>query len=179
MTPGRRNLAPPPGHGSPKRRCRWPQAASSCCRQPGRPGQPPRRVSLDGQLWQQILDRDQPGDVGAYRLAELARGSKDALVALRAPRLEHRGQVAVERTAAQGDLDHAADPGRVKRHLLVSWIASSDGRWRMDVSIPEPAEPEDLFGRRFQTAAFSCAMTASATWLVPTAVGSSRFSFRS
>src|SRR5207245_9152683 len=118
-------------------------------RQPGRRGQRLRRVSRDGQLCQQIFDRDQPGDVGAYRLAELARGPKDALVALRAPSLEHRGQVAVERTAAQGDLDHAADPGRVKRDLLPSWVASSDGRWRMDVSIPEPAEPEDLFGRRF------------------------------
>src|SRR5207248_7009695 len=79
----------------------------------------------------------------------------------------------------QADLNHASDPRCIQRHLLLAWVGAGRRRRRVDVLVPEPAESKELLCGCCQTAALSCAITASATWLVPTAVGSSRFSFRS
>src|SRR5438067_7653012 len=176
---GRRSRARPRGRASWRRCGRRLWAPRDCCRQPGRTGQPRPQVSPDGQLCQPILDGDQPRDIRPDRFAQLAGGSKDALVALHAPGLEHRGQVAVERPLAEGKLDHAADPGRVQRHLLLPRVRAFQGCRRVNVLVPEPAQAKELLGGSCHTAAFSWAITASATWIVPTAVGSSRFSLRS
>src|SRR5579872_662129 len=179
-----------PGHPEPRREGPgWRRRASGpgssqrrCCRRSGRRwrGRPGLRASPDRQLCQQILDRDQPGHMRADGLAELAARSKEPRVALRPPGFEHLGEVRIERTPGQCHLDDAADPGRVQGDLLVAGIAVGRlGEGPVHVIVPERAEPAELFGLRVQAPALSCATTASATWLVPTEVGSSRFSLRS
>src|SRR6266542_4185010 len=154
----------------------------SCCtlRAPAA-RQPPSRTggSPDRQFCQQILDRDQPCHVRPHRLAQVSDSAEYALVAFGTSRGQHGGEVVVERSVFQGDLDHAPDPRRVQGYLLLPGVVAARWGWSVDVLIPEAPQPEDLLGGSPQAPALSCAITASATWLVPTAVGSSRFSFRS
>src|SRR5258706_8579208 len=144
------------------------------------PRQRPAWGSLDRQLCQQALDCDQPRDIRSHRLAELPARLEQDLVALGAADLEHLRVLGLERALGQRHLDDAAQPGGVQGDLLQPGVAVSVREGLVNVLIPQPAERNEVLrSLLFQAPAFSCAMTASATWLVPTAVGSPRFSFKS
>src|SRR5690242_13909461 len=119
---------------------------------PGRERQPAGMVSPDRQFCQQILDRDQPGDVRPDRLTQLAGGPEHELVTFGATRLEHGREVAVQGAVRERDLDHAPDPGGVESHLLAPRISSGRGSRRMDVLIPKTAKTPQVVGLIAQAA---------------------------
>ena len=87
--------------------------------------------------------------------------------------------IRIQGALEQSHLDDAAQSGGVQRDLLESRVAAGARERPVNVLLPQPAKPQDALRRLCQAPALICAMTASATWLVPTAVGSPRFSFRS
>src|SRR5258707_10540009 len=95
------------------------------------------------------------------------------------PHLEHQRVLWVELAPARRQLGDRAQQGRVQRPLLRLRIRGGGGKGRVHMLIPRPPQPRDLGSECPHAPALSCATTASATWLVPTEVGSSRRSLRS
>src|SRR4030081_2323591 len=79
----------------------------------------------------------------------------------------------------EGNLDHAAEPRGVQRNLMQAGVIGTGGERKVDVLVPQTAQTHHVLAERSQAPALSWAMTASATWLVPTAEASSRLSLRS
>jgi hypothetical protein len=105
----------------------------------------------------------------------LAGGRPERPVALIAPLPQHRSVSRREpAVAGQRGADDRLQPGVVKRYLVQVGIgAAAAGKGDRPVLGPELAEAPRAFSQR------NLAMIASATWEVPTAVGSSRSFFMS
>lgn len=132
------------------------------------------------QRGQQVLDCHQTGNIGPDRLTQFRGQTPQRLIALSLSRLQHRavgrGQAA---TSRERRLDDAPQPGLVQSHLLeVRAFARKGVR---AVLVPEAPQPDvALRGlRNVQPPARSFPTSASATWLVPTELGSLRLSFMS
>src|SRR5215475_4656167 len=139
-----------------------------------------RASPISGQRAEHVLDRHQPGDIGADRLAKLRGQAPERLIALGLAGRQHGTVPRDDATAArQTRLDDTSKPGLVQCHFLKAWTFAREGV--RPVLFPEATQADVALGRDADVQAPACSFstTASATWLVPTEVGSLRLSFMS